>query len=293
MAVAAETIRIEKLKPEIGVRISGIDVGSDDLQAHADFLRRQFVEHAVLVVHSPGLDPRDQVRFGALFGKVDAEFVPQPNHPGKRDSDGLPKRGIIFISNKKDETGDNVGSLPDGELHFHSDGAHRKSPYRATLLYSLEIPSVGGETRFADLRAAYDALSDDMKKKLEGLQVHNIYDTRATLRDQTDESDDKLSNAIHPIVRIHPDTGRKSLYLSRLMTRNVVGMDRAESNALLEELFAHIEKDEFIYDHPWRLGDLLIWDNRSVNHARKDFPASETRHMRRVTVSEPDDNAGR
>jgi taurine dioxygenase len=198
----------------------------------------------------------------------------------------LPKRGIIFISNKK--MGDeNVGSLPDGELHFHSDGAHRKSPYRATTLYSLELPSRGGETKFADLRAAYDALSDEMKHRLEGLEVHNIYDTRATLRDQTDITDEKLSNAIHPVVRTHPDTGRKSLYLSRLMTRNVIGMDKAASDALLEELFAHIEKDAFIYAHPWTLGDLLIWDNRSVNHARNDFPANETRHMRRVTVSEP------
>ena len=98
----------------------------------------------------------------------------------------------------------------------------------------------------------------------------------------------QLSNAIHPIVRIHPDTGRKSLYLSRLMTRNIVGMNPGENETLLEKLFQHIERPEFIYAHPRKLGDLLIWDNRSVNHARNDFPANETRHMRRVTVSEPD-----
>ncbi|MDP4594806.1 MAG: TauD/TfdA family dioxygenase [Beijerinckiaceae bacterium] len=286
LAGNSQAIRIEKLDADLGVRIHGLDLNSDDLETHADFLRQQFVANAVMVLHAPDLDPNNQVRFARLFGMADADIVPHPNHPGKRDGDGLPKRGIIFISNKK--MGDeNVGSLPDGELHFHSDGAHRKSPYRATTLYSLELPSRGGETKFADLRAAYDALSDEMKHRLEGLEVHNIYDTRATLRDQTDITDEKLSNAIHPVVRTHPDTGRKSLYLSRLMTRNVIGMDKAASDALLEELFAHIEKDAFIYAHPWTLGDLLIWDNRSVNHARNDFPANETRHMRRVTVSEP------
>ena len=285
MAQLAETIRIDKLQPNLGVRISGIDFNSGDLEAHADFLRKQFVDNAVMVLHTPDLEPETQIKFARLFGKADADFVPAPSEPGKRGSDGIAKRGIIFISNKKKD-GENVGSLPDGELHFHSDGAHRASPYRATTLYSLELPSRGGETKFADLRAAYDALPDAMKTKLEGLKVHNIYDTGAHLRDQTDITNEKHSNAIHQIVRTHPDTGRKSLYLSRLMTQYIVGMDRAESDALLEELFAHIERDEFIYAHPWDLGDLLIWDNRSVNHARNDFPANETRHMRRVTVSE-------
>ena len=287
MSVAADAIRIEKLQPSLGVRISGIDLNSEDVETHADLLRDQFVNNAVMVLSSPGLESNNHVRFARLFGKADADYVSPADHPGKPDGDGSPKRGIIFISNKRTD-GEITGSLPDGELHFHSDGAHRKSPYRATTLYSLELPSRGGETKFADLRAAYDALSDDMKKRLAGLQVHNIYDTRATLREQTDTSNDKLSNAIHPIVRTHPDTGRKSLYLSRLMTRNVVGMDPAQSEKLLEELFQHIERPEFIYAHPWKLGDLLIWDNRSVNHARNDFPANETRHMRRVTVSEPD-----
>ena len=287
MSDATGAIHIQKLQPTLGVRISGLDLNSEDVLTHAELLRAQFVNNAVMVLSAPNLEPNNHIRFAQLFGKADADYVSPADHPGKPDGDGSPRKGIIFISNKRTD-GQILGSLPDGELHFHSDGAHRTSPYRATTLYSLELPSRGGETKFADLRAAWDALSDDMKKRLEGLKVHNIYDTRATLRDQTDISNDRLSNAIHPIVRTHPDTGRKSLYLSRLMTRNVVGMAPAESEKLLEELFQHIERPEFIYAHPWKLGDLLIWDNRSVNHARNDFPANETRHMRRVTVSEPD-----
>jgi taurine dioxygenase len=241
-----------------------------------------------MVITAPDLDPDDQVRVARLFGKADADFVGKPNDPGKLGPDGRPKRGIMFISNKKKEGGGVMGELPDGELHFHADGAHRQSPYRGTTLYSIEIPSTGGETKIADLRAAYDDLPDAMKQRLEGLKGHNVYDTRATLREQTDETDEKLSNAIHALVQVHPDTGRKSLYLNRLMTRNIVGMDRAESDALLEELFRHIEQDKYVYAHPWRVGELLMWDNRSVNHARNDFPASETRHLRRVTISEPE-----
>ncbi|MBM3609595.1 MAG: TauD/TfdA family dioxygenase, partial [Alphaproteobacteria bacterium] len=154
-------------------------------------------------------------------------------------------------------------------------------------LYAIKIPSRGGETKFANMAAAWEALDPAMRKRVEELRVHNVYDTRAHLRSQTDETDETLSNAIHPIVRAHPDTGRKSLFLSRLMTRNIVGMDRKESDALLEQLFDHIEQPRFVYAHQWALDDLLIWDNRSVNHARNDFPAHEPRHLRRVTISEP------
>ena len=290
MAAVGEDVRLEELNPGLllGARVHGIDLAGEDVERHRDFLRAALFKYACLAFSAPGLDPNDQVRLARLFGKADAEFVPAPHLPGKRDSDGISKRGITYISNKKDESGENVGSLPDGELHFHADGAHRQSPYRATTLYALEIPSRGGETKIADLRAAYDDLSNAMKQTLEGLKVHNVYDTRATLRDQTDETDERLSNAIHAIVRAHPDTGRKSLYLSRLMTRNIVGMDRAESDRLLEELFQHIEQDKYVYAHRWKVGELLMWDNRSVNHARNDFPASQPRHMRRVTISEPD-----
>lgn len=281
-------VRLEVLNSGFGVRVHGLDLNSDDLEKNADFLHKALVDHAVLVFAQLGLEPDSQIRLARVFGKADADFVGSPQNSDASEDGTQPRRGVFYISNKKSESGEQVGALPDGELHFHSDGAHRPSPYRATTLYSLEIPSIGGETKIADLRAAYDDLNDGMKARLNGLKVHNVYDTRATLRDQTDEGDDKLSNAIHPLVRTHPDTGRKALYLSRLMTRNIVGMDRAESDALLEALFQHIEQDKYIYAHPWKLSELLVWDNRSVNHARNDFPANEPRHMRRVTVSEPD-----
>src|SRR5690606_10169511 len=112
----------------------------------------------------------------------------------------------------------------------------------------------GGETKFANLYEAYEALSDETKARIDSLEARYIYDVYATLRDQTKEDAENLSSAIHPLVKTHPETGRKSLYLSRLMTRSVVGMDRAESDALLEELFDHAERPEFVYAHTWSVG---------------------------------------
>ena len=279
-------ISFEPLSPVLGARVHGVDLALPDTPERASMLRAALARYCVLCFPHQTIDNDDQIRFARNFGRADSDFLGAAQNVEYPTDDGPAKRGVLYISNLK-ENGRNVGALPDGELHFHSDGAHRNSPYRATTLYALQIPSVGGETKFANLQMAYDALSDAMQQRLEGLVVNNVYDTRAHLREQTDETDDKLSNARHSLVRTHPDSGRKSLYLSRLMTRSIVGLPRAESDALLEELFTHIEKPEFVYAHAWKVADLLIWDNRAVNHARADFPAHEVRHMRRVTVSEP------
>lgn len=279
-------VDLEPLSPILGARVRGIDLRRECSEAEVVRLRKNFARYHVLCFPEQEITNDDQIRFARIFGRADADFIGKPQNVDYPAEDGPAKRGVMFISNIR-EDGKQVGALPDGELHFHSDGAHRKSPYRATTLYGIKIPSRGGETKFANLELAYDRLPEETKARINGLKVRNVYDTRATLRNQTDEKDDALSHAVHPLVRIHPDTGHKSLFCSRLMTRNIVGMDLAESDALLSQLFEHIEKPEFVYAHKWRPGDLLIWDNRCLNHARNDFPAEETRHLRRVTISEP------
>ncbi len=286
MAIATEAIRIEPTGKACGARITGVDLSTPNDEGRAKVLRAALAKHMVLCFPGQKISGDDQIRFARIFGRADADFVGKPSFNEDPVPDGPAKRGILFISNLK-EDGKFIGALPDGEMHFHSDGAHRKSPYRATTLYSIKIPSRGGDTLFANLADAYDTLPASLKAKVEGLHVHNVYDTRLLVRTETDVNDEKVSKAIHSIVRVHPDTGRKSLYLSRLMSHAIIGMSKAESEALLEELFQHIEQPQFVYAHKWALDDLLIWDNRSVNHARSDFPAEEQRHLRRVTVSEP------
>jgi taurine dioxygenase len=171
-------------------------------------------------------------------------------------------------------------------MQFHSDGSHRDRPYLATTLYAVRVPSRGGDTLFANLHAAYDALDADTKARLDGLRVHNTYVLDATSRDEAPRPGAVQRDAEHPLVLAHPDSGRKALYLNRLMSRWIVGLPGAESDELLARLLDHVERPEFIYAHKWTPGDFLMWDNRSVNHARTDFPADEMRLLRRYTISE-------
>ncbi len=277
-------MRVEPLSPAIGGRITGLDLREPYDTERAQALRAAFAEYSVLCLPAQEIDGDDQLRFAGLFGKLDVDKMIQPApRPGEVVT--TQKRGVMFISNIR-ENNKPIGDLPDGEMQFHSDGSHRPNPYRATTLYAINVTSTGGETRFANLAAAYEALPAATRQRIDGLQARHVYDRRAYKREEVKGDEEGLTSAVHKLVRTHPDTARKSLYLSRLMTRSIIGMDPDESDALLEELCVHAEKPEFVYSHRWTPRDLLIWDNRSVNHARTDFPATEVRHLRRVTISD-------
>lgn len=276
------TIDIEPLSPVLGASVRGIDLRQPVDERTADLIRDAFTRYSVLRVPGQKISAEDQRNFAALFGRVDGAYR-------DRSSGNLRKsasRGVMLVSNIR-KNGEPIGSLPDGEMQFHSDGAHRQYPYRATTLYAIKIPSRGGDTLFANLYAAYDALPAATKARIEDLETVCVYDYAAQDRSNIG-ADPDLPRAKHRLVRTHPDSGRKSLYLSRLMTEYVVGMDRDAGERLLVELIEHAERPEFIYAHKWTPGDLLIWDNRCVNHARTDFPAEEQRLLRRYTVSDPE-----
>jgi taurine dioxygenase len=276
-------IDVEPLSPVLGASVRGIDWRQPVDGETAKAVRDTFTRYSVLCFPDQKLSSEDQVRFAGVFGKADSAF----RKPPSQDFEGARQRGVMLVTNIRKD-GKAIGFLPDGEMQFHSDGAHRVPPYRATTLYAIKITSRGGETLFANLYKAYETLPDDMKARLEGLKTRFVYHYDATNRDETEEDDPNLPSAEHPLVKVHPDSGRKSLYLSRLMTRKIVGMERAESDKLLAYLFDHAEKPEFVYAHRWTPGDLVIWDNRCTNHARADFPADEVRLLRRYTVSEPE-----
>ena len=269
------------LSAVVGASVAGIDLRRPIGDAAAAALRDAFAKYSVLCVRGQRLSATEHARFVDAFGPVDAGYRVRSGHGGGE----VRKRGVMLVSNIRKD-GVPVGSLPDGEMQFHSDGAHRDVPYAATSLHAIRIPSRGGDTLFANLAAAWDALEDGMKARLEGLRARHVYGYDDTFRDEAaGENDASSSSATHDLVRIHPVTGRKSLYLSRLMTRYVVGMDRRESDALLGRLFDHAENPRFVYAHEWAVGDVLIWDNRCLNHARTDFPADEDRLLRRYTIS--------
>ena len=276
------TIDIRPLSDVVGAIVEGVDLTCPLDDTTADLLRDTFSRNSILCIRGQQLAASDQIRFGDLFGPVDSGFRVRSGYGGQENRN----RGVMLVSNIR-KNGEPIGSLPDGEMQFHSDGAHRDIPYAATTLYAIKLPSVGGDTLFANLAMAYDALDDDTKNRIDELQVRNLYGYDDTFREETtEETEPNTSAATHNLVKTHPVTGRKSLYLSRLMTRHVVGMDRGESDDLLNMLFDHAERTEFVYAHKWLMNDLLIWDNRCLNHARTDFPGSEERLLRRLTITE-------
>ena len=279
--VASPKVAVEPMGPIVGARVHGVDLATNYGEDTRTMIRDAFSRYSVLCFPGQDISYEDQVRFAAIFGKADDKKIGRE----EKGHGQMRERGVMYVTNIR-ENGRQVGSLPDGEMQFHSDGSHRNPPYRATTLYAIQIPSRGGETKFANLYAAYEALPAATRQRIEGLVCRYIYAVDAVYREQTDENDPTLSKAEHPIVRTHPVTGRKSLYLSRLMSRTIVGMDRTESDKLLAELFDHAERPEFVHAHVWTPKDIVIWDNRCVNHARNDFPREETRLLRRITVSE-------
>ena len=192
----------------------------------------------------------------------------------------------MLVSNLK-ENGEYVGSLQEGEIQFHSDGIYTDEPVAATMLYAVQPTKHGGETAYGNMYLAYETLPADTRARIDGLKARHAftYNSLVTSDNETKIAQlDTVAACDHPMVRTHPVTGRKALYVNRLMTRSVLGMEEAESQELLSALYDHLEKPEFIYEHRWTTGDTLIWDNRCVVHARRDFPLNETRILKRLTI---------
>jgi len=269
----APGLTVKKLTPVIGAEIGGVDLRNPLDPATIAALRRAWHDHAVLLLRDQALSDEDQIRFGECFGQLGRVFTHREGrHPA-----------ILLVSNIR-ENGKPIGALPDGEMQFHSDQCYVEHPPAGTMLYGIEVPSQGGDTMFASMYAAYEALPEPMKAMLEPLRGVNYYDPTSDYVVRKGPPSAKALTWVHPVIRVHPATGRKALYVNRLMTYAIEGMEPAESDALLDYLFDHQEQRQFIYQHVWRPGDVILWDNRCTLHARTDFSPNERRLLRRITV---------
>src|SRR5438309_1332247 len=267
------TFKVRQVSPALGAEILGVDLRDPIEEALKLKLLDAWHGHLVILLRNQVLDEDTQVRFAETFGppaKITSGRTFSTKHPC-----------VMLISNIR-ENGKPIGALPDGEMHFHTDQCHQEIPAKATVLYAIEIPSRGGNTLFANTYTAYATLPEEIKHRIAGRRALNAYDKDSTLR--TSNYDNAGSAYWHPVVRTHPATGRKALYVNRLMTREIEGLPRAESDAILQTLFDHQEQQKFVYEHVWRPGDILMWDNRCTLHARTDFSAGERRLLRRVTI---------
>jgi taurine dioxygenase len=265
---------LRPLSAALGAEIIGVDL-SEEIDDHTfAHIRDAWHRKLVILLRGQELSEQDQVRFAEKFGPPAVIHTKQfvRNHPA-----------VMLISNIR-EDGKPIGALPDGEMHFHTDQCHQERPAMASMLYALEVPSTGGNTLFANGYMAYETLPDGIKRRIEGRKALNAYDYDAAAMKRGTRLAEGVPSYVHPVVRTHPATGRKALYVNRLMTVRIEGLPAQESDELLATLFDHQERREFIYEHVWRAGDLLMWDNRCTLHARTDFSPNERRLMRRVTI---------
>ena len=272
-------VEFRKLSKHTGVEVMGLDLRAPQSEETTREIQKLFADNCVILFRGQKLTQEELVRATSLFGEV-AKYDRPADLQTEQQKRQLPQ--VMLITNIR-EDGKPIGALPDGEMWFHHDMIHNELPHKATMLYSVQIPTHGGETVFSNLFAAHDALPAHLKSKLEGRMAVNAFNYGARFKGDPDAMKMR-KQAIHPAIRMHPDNGRKALYVDRLMTQSIVGLPEDESEKVLEQVFDFIESEEFCYEHSWKVGDVLMWDNRSSIHARRDFPADQIRLMWRTTL---------
>ena len=279
------TLTVTPLHPVIGAEIGGVDLSQELDATTVDAIRKAWHEHSVLLFRGQNITGEHQLRFAAQFGTVAERHKPKP---GATPTDAPDWTNLMPISNKRDADGKPLGGLGQGEMWFHSDKCYHERPHRASFLYGIEIPSDGGHTKFASLYGAYDRIPDDLKHRLEGARVMQGYDYGSDSRLDLNVNLDNIFHYSQPTFVTNPGSGRTALYVSRLNSMWIEGMDRDESEAILTQLFDITEDPANVYEHVWRPGDLVMWDNLACLHARTDWPDDQSRMLRRcTTLGEP------
>lgn len=255
-------MHVQRLSAPLGATVSDLDIRSIDDALFTE-LNRLFCQHHVLVFPQQALTPEDQIRFAQRWGSL----VRHPYAALK----GYPN--IIELTNQ--------GKARDVNQHWHSDMTYNECPPKLTMLYALQAPEIGGETAFANQCLAYDELSDGLKSVVTGLAAHHCAKGLAKLYGQNEA---EAPRALHPVVRQHDESGQRSLYVCKAFTQRFDGWSREESASLLEYLFKHTTRPEFQGRHQWHVGDLVMWDNRSVLHYAVHDHGDDSRVIHRLQV---------
>jgi taurine dioxygenase len=281
-------LSVHPLSPAIAAEIRGVDISAALEPGTIAAIRQAWLDHCVLLFRDQNLDAGQQRAFVRNFGELGGRKVRvEPDNYRREEKPAGPdyNADAMLVSNIR-ENGKPIGVLPDGEMWFHHDMCYSPQPNRASFLYSIEVPSRGGDTMFANMYEAYARLPERLKQRVEGRTVLQAFDEYQDRRiDMRERPLSQVPHCFQPIVLRHPETGRRAIYVNRLMSHRIEGLSDEESDALLEELFAYTEDPAIRYQHVWRPGDLLMWDNLCSTHARTDFPREERRLMRRYTLA--------
>ncbi len=265
----------------VGAEVRGVDLRVVDDATFAA-IARAWTEHAVLLFRGQHLTDPDLVAFSRRFGGLDLAPIQET---GRRSVQGLPE---IYVVSNVIENGAPIGSLGSGEAVWHTDMSYLPEPPKASLLYAVEIPPVGGNTSFVNMYAALEALPEALRRRVAGLRVKHdgTYNSGGYVRQGVAETGDPRTSAgtLHPLICRHPESGREMLYLGRRRNAYIEGLELAESEALLDALWAGMDDPAIGYSHRWQVGDLVLWDNRCTMHRRDAFDPSSRRVMHRTQV---------
>jgi taurine dioxygenase len=279
-------VDVRPLDSKLGAEIGGVDLAN---LSDGEFARiyDAFLEHIVLVARDQRLDMAGFLGHGRRYGPLRPHIVRKSRHPE------LPE--LMIMDNKIEDTRVGAVDKPKANLVkrgavWHTDTSYDYVTAKATQLYALTIPSSGGDTLFASAYAVYDALPESLQRRIEGLKATYKYGGRLKREVELLEEEDRVRPAaVHALVRVHPETGRKAIYFNPGQVMTIVGLKPAESDALIDELKGHIESPDGDYRHKWRVGDLVLWDNRCALHAATgDYPPHERRSHWRATMMERD-----
>lgn len=277
---ARSGMTVRKLTHYIGAEIEGVDLSRPITAAQFDDINEALVTHSVVVFRGQDLPPDMHVDFAARFGKLVGHVV---NRFGLKE---FPE--VTLISNVVNDKGEKIGADRAGMV-WHSDMSYFERPMLGSMLYGVECPTEGADTEFASMFAAHDALSPEMRERLSGLRaVHDYawhYENYLSHRPPLTEAEKaKTPPVSHPVLRTHPVSGRKAVYVGEGLTRTIEGMPEDEGRSLVVEISEFATQPQFVYRHKWQVGDLVFWDNRSAMHRATEFDNSQRRLMRRTTV---------
>jgi taurine dioxygenase len=280
-AAVADRIQVVPTGTALAAEFRGVDLRRID---DADFaaIHRAWLDHLVLLFRGQTLSDDDLTAFSRRFGELDLAPI-QEN--GRRFVEGYPE---IYVVSNVIENGVAIGSLGSGEAVWHTDMSYLDDPPKASMLYALEVPSTGGNTGFTNMYRAYEELPDALKRRIAGLRLKHdgTYNSGGYVREGITATDDPVASpgTYHPVACTHPETGRRCLYLGRRRNAYIEGLSLAESEALLDELWQHATREELSWYNQWRVGDLVLWDNRCTMHRRDPFDAGSRRIMHRTQM---------
>jgi alpha-ketoglutarate-dependent taurine dioxygenase len=276
--VARHSFSVTPLSAHTGAEIVGVDLSEPVDERTRERLNQAFLDHSVIAIRDQTLDASRFLEAMKIFGEIFLQHNPRFAVPECSQ--------VHYISNQD--------KLDDGRVYvpgegYHTDHSNDIEPPKATALCAVKLPTSGGDTQFVNMYDAYDALPEEIKRRIDGLHARHVYQSKYSQRKLPRLSEERRAIAsesvIHPIVRTHPATGRKAIYINPIRIEEIVGMPEREALALLDELLEHATQEKFQYCHKWKAGDVVIWDNRCLMHkANGDYPISEVRYLYRVML---------